>query len=567
MWQRILFIGLGAAGVLLLPERAAGQPGNPGSFTVVELQRENTELFRMACRLRYGAQEPAKNEEAAKGLLEQFARDSANAEVRTQLATAAEKFFCAGALEQAASIFEKLGADKRVAAVRMEQRRPADALALCEKVLRANPNDGEALGLRASLLLDEGRRERVPEIVADLRRASSLLPRDFVIHGALGRALLAAGDPRAAQAAFAESVRLQPEYVPGLAGVAALELSRGEFNAAANTATEILRLRPENTFARLVQAASYLRQNRMDEAEAVLEEAVRRDSDSKEAKYQLGFVRFRLGKMDDAQALFQEVYGYPSPQVRGLLGMVEVDAARKQYGKAMERLDAALQKNPEHNLVRLAWASMAVQAGRYPEAAAMFQKLIDAEPKNYELRMRLAETYRQQGDWGQAAEVWKTAAGLRPNELAPLINQAMAMEQSSRGAEAAAIYEQILRIDSSQLVALNNYAYFLAREGKDLDLALRHALRATILSPGEPQLADTLGFVYLKKKSYKEAAKVFEKLAGEFPKQAQFHIRLADAYKGSGDTEGVARECAAAGPLASTPMEKKELETVCAAGK
>jgi tetratricopeptide (TPR) repeat protein len=567
MWQRIRIICLSAAVVCLLPDLAMAQPGNPGTMSAAELQRENTEQFRSACRLRYGAEEPAKNEESAKGLLERFTREAANAELRVQLATAGEKLFCAGALDRAAGVFEKLGADKRLAAVRMEQGRPAEALALCERILQANPNDGDALGLRASLWLQEGKRERLPAIVSDLRRAAGLLPRDFVIQAALGRALVASGDFGGATGAFAEAVRLQPEYVPGLAGAAALQLARGEFNGAANAASEILRLRPDNSFARLVLAASYLRQTRVDEAEATLEEALRRDPDNREVKYQLGFIRFRLGKLDGAETLFNEVYAGPSPDLRGLLGLVEVDGARKQFDRALQRLDGGLQKDPKNAVLRVAWASMAVLAGRHGEAAAAFRKLIEADPGNYELRMRLAETFRQQGDWGQAAEAWKGAAALRPKDPTALLSQAMALEQSNRLAEAAVVYEQVLKIDGSQLVALNNYAYFLASQGKDLDLALRHALRAVILAPSDAQLSDTLGYVYLKRKAPKEALKVFERLVAEYPKQALFHIRLAEAMRLGGDTEGQQRECAAAAPLVTLPVEKAAFEPVCAAGK
>ena len=177
--------------------------------------------------------------------------------------------------------------------------------------------------------------------------------------------------------------------------------------------------------------------------------------------------------------------------------------------------------------------------------------------------MSLGEIFRQKADWGQAVEAWKAAALIQPNNPVPLISQAMAVEQAGRLAEAAAIYDRILKLDGSNVIALNNYANYLANQGKDLNLALRHALRAAILAAGDPAINDTLGYVYLKRKEPKEAIKIFERLTADFPKVALFHIHYADALRQNGDAAGAARECATANPAITADAEKADFKTMC----
>jgi tetratricopeptide (TPR) repeat protein len=139
----------------------------------------------------------------------------------------------------------------------------------------------------------------------------------------------------------------------------------------------------------------------------------------------------------------------------------------------------------------------------------------------------------------------------------------VAIEQAGRLAEAAALYERILKLDGSNVIALNNYANYLANHGKDLNLALRHALRAAILAAGDPSIKDTLGYVYLKRKEPKEAIKIFERLTADFPNVALFHIHYADALRQNGDAAAAARECAAAKPALTADTEKADFKTMC----
>src|SRR5262249_49918291 len=97
----------------------------------------------------------------------------------------------------------------------------------------------------------------------------------------------------------------------------------------------------------------------------------------------------------------------------------------------------------------------------------------------------------------------------------------------------------------------NNLAYLEAEMGTDLDAALALAQRALSLAPANPNYADTVGFVYLKKRETVSARRVFQTLSERHPDNARFRYHLALALLQSGDRTQGLRQLSAA--IASDP--------------
>jgi len=76
---------------------------------------------------------------------------------------------------------------------------------------------------------------------------------------------------------------------------------------------------------------------------------------------------------------------------------------------------------------------------------------------------------------------------------------ALVLDAAQRWSEAMRVYEAAIKLAPSDAVSLNNDAFLIAEHGGDLDQALTRAQRATQLLPNYPEVADTLGWIYLKK--------------------------------------------------------------------
>ncbi|MEM7103110.1 MAG: tetratricopeptide repeat protein [Bacteroidota bacterium] len=66
-------------------------------------------------------------------------------------------------------------------------------------------------------------------------------------------------------------------------------------------------------------------------------------------------------------------------------------------------------------------------------------------------------------------------------------------------------FEEALSINANNALALNNYSYYLSVRNEMLDRAENMAWRANELVPNQPSYMDTLGWVFYKKKRFKEA--------------------------------------------------------------
>ena len=90
-------------------------------------------------------------------------------------------------------------------------------------------------------------------------------------------------------------------------------------------------------------------------------------------------------------------------------------------------------------------------------------------------------------------------------------------------------------------MAMNNFAFLLADTGGDLDRALAMAQRARQMQPNAIEVADTLGWVYLKKGMLNQATEIFRDLLEKDPARSAYHYHLAVAYHLKGDRGGRAR--------------------------
>ena len=105
-------------------------------------------------------------------------------------------------------------------------------------------------------------------------------------------------------------------------------------------------------------------------------------------------------------------------------------------------------------------------------------------------------------------------------------------------------------------VALNNLAFMLADTGTDLDKALTMAQRAKQQYPSDGNIADTLGWIYIKKNLSDSAIAVFRDLIKTEPDRATFRYHFAVALYQKGDKDSAKKELEAA--LRSKPSKDEE---------
>ncbi len=439
------------------------------------------------------------------------------------------------------------------------QNKISEAQTMVETMLKADPKDPEAIAIRAHLWLLGGKPENLNAALADLQSVVSKLPDNFVLRFDLGNALLIRGDLDAAKLQFLEVLKLKSDFFPARNALAQLSLQKQDWTSALQLSGEVLSQSPNNLFGRLVRSHALLAQNNRPEARALLLETIKLYPKSKDAQYQLGFAYFNDKDYKNAEENFRAVYFGDSPDLRGLMGLIETYMAQGRFDVAGKLVDAEIVKFPKALAFQVARATIAIRSGQPDTAIDLLRKVALVQSDQPDLYMRLAEAQKLKGDFKGALESWKKASDLAPNGVSPLLNRAMALDGMKRFTEARPLYDQVLRIQPDNALALNNLAYLLAEDGNELDAALTLAQRARQKQPNDPMIADTLGWIYIKKGLSNNAIAIFSDLTAKHPTVSVFHYHHAMALSQRGDKVQAKRSLELA--LKGNP-QKQELEDI-----
>ena len=103
-------------------------------------------------------------------------------------------------------------------------------------------------------------------------------------------------------------------------------------------------------------------------------------------------------------------------------------------------------------------------------------------------------------------------------------------------------YRAALDINPNFVPAANNLAYLLADQDKDLNEALDFARLAKEKLPDDPNVMDTLGWVYYKKGLYDSAIGEFADCLEKMPDNPTVIYHLGMAYYKKGDLENARAE-------------------------
>lgn len=415
------------------------------------------------------------------------------------------------------------------------QNKITEAQNMVETMLKIDPKDPEAIAIRGHLWLLGGKPENLNAALADLQSVVSKMPDNFVLRFDLGNALMIRGDLDAAKVQLLEVLKLNPNFYRARNALAQLSIQKRDWATALQLSSEVLGQSPNDLFGRLIRSHALMAQNNRPEAKALLLDTMKLYPKSRDTQYQLGFAYFTEKDFKNAEENFRAVYYGDTPDLRGLMGLIETYMAQGRYDAAAKLVDAEIAKYPKGLAFQVARATIAIRGGQFDTAIDLLRKVAQVQSDQPDLYMRLAEAQKLKGDLQGALDSWKKASELAPNGITALINRAMTLDSMKRLTEARPLYDQVLRLQPDNSFALNNLAYLLAEEGNELDAALTLAQRARQKSPNDPMIADTLGWVYIKKGLANNAIAIFSDLTVKHPKISSFHYHYAMALSQRGD--------------------------------
>ncbi len=454
----------------------------------------------------------------------------------------------------------KVSYQKRMAELLAMLGKRQEAVALAQQLVEENGDDAEAHAIRAALRLQGGKKEDMEAVISELLDVVKKLPSNPVVRYNLGEAYMAKGEMAAAMVQFQEAIKIRPAYIQPKVSLARIHLGRREFARAQQLADEVLKAAPSLVAAKLIQVTAMVGLDDRRSARDELNKLLAAKPDLAEAQYLLGVVNISEKKIPEAEKNFTSLRQSNPTDPRGLLGLAEIYAGTNRISQARDLLNEELKRSPSNSRrLRVALANIAVRAGDYDAATTSYNALLQETPEDAGLWMRLGETYRRAKKIDECIGALEKATKVAPNQPGPWLQLAMVMDATGRQDKTRPIYDNLIKLAPDNPIVLNNLAFQMADAGRDLDQALTYAQKAKQQLPNNVDVADTLGWVYIKKNLSDDAIKIFNELLAKRPEHVTWRYHLAMALFQKGDKLQAKKELQQALKNGPKPEEEKKI--------
>jgi len=443
----------------------------------------------------------------------------------------------------AADATHKVDYQKRVIEVLIRQGKTAQAYEKDVEILKDNPKDPEARGLKASFLLDKG---DIDAATVELQAVVTAKPDNFVARFNLGRAYFAKGDLEQARQNFDSALKLRPDYMPARLALTQLALRRGDSDAALKMAQDTLKMNPGSGVSSLLAAAAYLRKGQYDESRELLDKVLKVNPNQADTLLEMGVLDIVQKRYKDAEEPFRKAYTLDPSNLRGLLGLAEIQFQQGHPDAAVQILAEESKKNPQRADLKKELATAEARAKQFDKALADFQSILDrykdAPIDQAQIYGSMAQTSSLKGDMEKAIAYMKDAQKLVPNNVNYVSQLGQFYDAVGKRPEALLAYRDAMKIDPTNAVVLNNLAYLLSETNGNLDEALTLAQRAKQQLPNFTEVSDTIGWIYIKKNLSDSAIEIFKDLTRKVNDNSTFHYHYAMALAQKGDKANALKE-------------------------
>jgi len=172
----------------------------------------------------------------------------------------------------------------------------------------------------------------------------------------------------------------------------------------------------------------------------------------------------------------------------------------------------------------------------YTDAESEFRAAATTNPQMALAWQGLGQALAAESKDDSAFEAFSTLLQVSPNSSLAYLGIARIHEKRAEWSQAENAYNKLLQGEPDNVVAKNNLAWDYAEHGGDVNVALRLAQDASQAVPDNPEVCDTLGWIYLKQNSPRNAIEVLSKSVRLAPQNPEYNYHLGIAYLRNGDS-------------------------------
>ena len=208
--------------------------------------------------------------------------------------------------------------------------------------------------------------------------------------------------------------------------------------------------------------------------------------------------------------------------------------AKDKYEAAIEVYKAIPSGSPYRDMVEIQIAVDEARLERKDAAIARLKALSERRPRSVEVWTALGDLLRGEERYAEAAAAYDKAVDAvgQPTERhwALLYTRGIAYERSQQWPEAERDLTAALELQPDQPQVLNYLGYSWVDQGRNLTEALAMLEKARALRPLDGYIVDSVGWAYFRLGKFENAAKVLEEAVLLVPGDPTINDHLGDAY-------------------------------------
>lgn len=325
-----------------------------------------------------------------------------------------------------------------------------------------------------------------------------------------------------------------------------LGITRGDFDSALTIAKQLTSKYSDQAPLMIPLGRVYLAMGDRASAQQTLRNAARIAGYDAPLQVQIGRLLLAAVHPDGAAFCAQMALQAKPDDEAALALQAETETVRNDASRADAALKTLATKYPNGVAVALTSANIAMARGQYVAAANAYRQALSRQPSSA-TAISVVQAHMAAGEPGKAIAFLDGWLKGHAEDRTAL--KALAEIQATLGQNEAArkTYATLLTTEPDDPLTLNNYAVLLQKLNDPK--AAEPAENALRLLPGNPNIADTLGWIYVQQGKLDAGLRQLRDARLRSPENATIRYHLAYALQKSGRRNEAKEEMAAALPM------------------
>lgn len=338
-------------------------------------------------------------------------------------------------------------------------------------------------------------------------------------------------------------------------------LNTRNYKALQDVANEAYKLAPGNPGVILLQSQAWRLSGKPDEALTLLQSLVEKHPDLLDALYELSVVQLQKGDLTAAKQFLDKILASNPDHFRAMIISVDLALREHNHEDARRFLEMIKQSHPDSNVINILAGDIASSEGKYGAAIKFYNMALDVDESST-IILKLSRAHIANGDSNKAHSVLQKWIEHHPDDMEVKLLLASSYQQESLFDQAIILYRQISNKNPNNAIALNNLSWLYFK--KDDPQALEFAQKAYALSPEQPEVLDTMGWIMVKQNQIEQGLKFLQSAQAAMPKSPDIRFHVAAAIAASGDKTRARKELKSLLGEHKSFTERKEAEELLA---